>query len=129
MLGHHHMLLPRRLLRLMPVLEPTGTNAQLHSLTEMTHDDALEEMEGEGLSDDLLLWPAALRSEQRTTPRPTCASWTRSPPAERGRYRLSPAFLSPVGSTEAACANPAGGLCRHAVQPCGIQPPSTKLVF
>ena len=52
-LSHHHMLLPRKLLRLIPVLEPAGANAQLHSLTEMARDHALEEMEEEGLSDDL----------------------------------------------------------------------------
>ena len=53
MLSHHRILLPRKLLRLIPVLEPAGVNAQLHSLTEMAHDHALEEMEEEGLSDDL----------------------------------------------------------------------------
>ena len=53
MLSHHRILLPRKLLRLIPVLEPAGVNAQLHSLTEMAHDHAPEEMEEEGLSDDL----------------------------------------------------------------------------
>ena len=52
MLSHHRML-RRRLLMLIPVLGPAGPNALLHSITEMARDDALEEMEEEGLSEDL----------------------------------------------------------------------------
>ena len=49
----HHRILRKRLLKRIPALARLGPNGQLHSITEMTHDEAPEEMEEEGLSDDL----------------------------------------------------------------------------